>query len=269
MAKKKECIVEEDREAHARRLSKSATPLGTIKLTLTAKNKTQKTLLKTIKEKDITLVSGPAGTGKSYVSIFAALDWLRNHPLECKKIIFIYPTEEDDGESLGFLPGTAEEKLNPWAAPDMYTIEKILSESTGKERSECKKIVEDMIAKGIIEIHPTLWLRGLTIDDAFVIVSECQNLGKDSLLKVLTRIGENCKIVVSGDLKQVSAKGIKKGKRESGLRYAMEVLTNVPEIGSVEFQVEDIVRNPLISKILFAWDPEGYGYLEEIIKEGN
>ena len=253
-------LTEGDQIEHARRLAQSKTSIGSIGLKVKCKNPRQKKLLKTIRECDITLVSGPAGTGKSYISIYAALDWLKSHPEECKKIIFIYPTEEDDGESLGFLPGTAEEKLNPWAAPDMYTIEKIINESTGKDNG--RSIVEEMISKGVIEIHPTLWLRGLTIDNSFVIVSECQNLGKDSLLKVLTRIGENCKIVVSGDLKQISAKGIKKGKRESGLQYALEVLTGLDEIGSVIFEVEDIVRNPLISKILFAWDPESYGYLK-------
>ena len=262
MPRKKATVMSEgDALEHARRVSQSMTPIGGISLKVKCKNPRQKELLKAIREHDITLVSGPAGTGKSYVSIYAALDWLKSNPETCKKIIFIYPTEEDDGESLGFLPGTSEEKLQPWSAPDMYTIEKILRES-GKEE-QAKGIVEDLLKKGIVEIHPTLWLRGLTIDNAFVIVSECQNLGKDSLLKVLTRIGENCKIVVSGDLKQISAKGIKRGKRESGLGYALSVLPDLAEVASVEFKVEDIVRNPLISKLLLAWDPESYGYLED------
>ena len=128
MPRKKATVMSEgDALEHARRVSQSMTPIGGISLKVKCKNPRQKELLKAIREHDITLVSGPAGTGKSYVSIYAALDWLKSNPETCKKIIFIYPTEEDDGESLGFLPGTSEEKLQPWSAPDMYTIEKILS----------------------------------------------------------------------------------------------------------------------------------------------
>ena len=115
--------------------------------------------------------------------------------------------------------------------------------------------------QGIIEIHPTLWLRGLTIDNAIVIISECQNLGKDNLLKAITRIGENTKIIVNGDQYQISAKGIKRGKRISGLQYAIDHLKELDEIGVIEFEIGDIIRNPLISKILACWDPEVYDEL--------
>ena len=221
------------------------------------KNAKQKTLFKTIKDKVITFITGPAGTGKSYISIYTALELLKKGD-GIQKLIFIYPTEEDDGEALGFMPGDESEKLMPWARADLYTMEKIF-DSCGKKG---KEIVQSFLAQGIIEIHPTLWLRGLTIDNSIVIISECQNLGKDNLLKAITRIGENTKMIINGDQYQISAKGIKRGKRVSGLQYAIDHLNSLEEIGVVEFDVSDIIRNPLISKILVNWDPEVYGDLD-------
>ena len=225
------------------------------------KNAKQKTLAKTIKEKDITFITGPAGTGKSYISIYSALELLRKGD-GIQKIIFIYPTEEDDGEALGFMPGDESEKLMPWARADLYTMEKIF-DACGKKG---KDVVQNLLMQGIIEIHPTLWLRGLTIDNAIVIISECQNLGKDNLLKAITRIGENTKIIVNGDQYQISAKGIKRGKRISGLQYAIDHLKELDEIGVIEFEIGDIIRNPLISKILACWDPEVY---DELLSNEN
>jgi phosphate starvation-inducible PhoH-like protein len=221
------------------------------------KNAKQKTLFKTIKDKVITFITGPAGTGKSYISIYTALELLKKGD-GIQKLIFIYPTEEDDGEALGFMPGDESEKLMPWARADLYTMEKIF-DSCGKKG---KEIVQNLLAQGVIEIHPTLWLRGLTIDNSIVIISECQNLGKDNLLKAITRIGENTKMIINGDQYQISAKGIKRGKRVSGLQYAIDHLNSLEEIGVVEFDISDIIRNPLISKILVNWDPEVYGDLD-------
>lgn len=114
------------------------------------KNAKQKILAKTIKEKDITFITGPAGTGKSYISIYSALELLRKGD-GIQKLIFIYPTEEDDGEALGFMPGDEGEKLMPWARADLYTMEKIF-DSCGKKG---KDVVQGLLGQGIIEIHPT------------------------------------------------------------------------------------------------------------------
>lgn len=262
MARKKANLLPEgDAEEHARRLAKSIPGIGSIGLKVKCRNKTQKELLRTIREKEVTIVSGPAGTGKSFITLFTALELLKEFPEDYKKLLLIYPTEEDDGESLGFLPGTVEEKMNVWARPDLYTIEKIINLSTGKD--DGAKRVIDMVQAGLIEIHPTTFLRGLTIDNSIICVNETQNLSSDSLLKVLTRVGDKTKMIISGDLGQLSAKGIKRGKRESGLRYALTALNILEEIGTVEFTAEDIIRNPLISKILMAWSPEEYGYLKD------
>lgn len=262
MARKRNTEMNEgDKEAHERRLSKSLPGIGSIPIRMKCKNKRQKELLQTIREKEITIVSGPAGTGKSFVSLYAGLDLLKEFPEEYKKLMLIYPTECDDEENIGYLKGTLEEKLAPYSIPDCYTIEKIINESTGKE--EGKRRVEEMVQKGLIEIHPTTYLRGLTIDNAIILVQESQNISKDAMLKIITRLGTNSKIICSGDLYQISAKGIKKGKRESGLRYALEVLRDMEEVGIVEFLPEDIIRNPLLLKLLHRWDPETYSYLKD------
>lgn len=258
MGKKRSVSTKSDVDLDLKKVSDEIkSPINFSLSAVKCKNAKQKTLAKTIKEKDITFITGPAGTGKSYISIYSALELLRKGD-GIQKIIFIYPTEEDDGEALGFMPGDESEKLMPWARADLYTMEKIF-DSCGKKG---KDVVQDLLGKGIIEIHPTLWLRGLTIDNAVVIISECQNLGKDNLLKAITRIGENTKIIINGDQYQISAKGIKRGKRVSGLQYAIDHLGDLEEIGVVEFEISDIIRNPLISKILAHWDPETYGELD-------
>lgn len=263
MAKKKVVnLPEGDAEEHARRLAKSIPGIGSIGLKVKCKNKRQKELVRTIREKEITLVSGPAGTGKSFICLAQSLDLLKEFPEKYKKLLLIYPTECDDEEQLGFIPGTYEEKTMPYARPDLYTIEKIINISTGKD--DGKKRVEEMLEKGLIEIHPTTFLRGLTIDNSIICLAETQNMSKDQILKILTRIGEDSKMIISGDLMQISARGIKKGKRESGLKYALEVLKELEEVGMVEFLPEDIIRNPLIGKILLAWSPEEYEYLKDL-----
>ena len=262
MAKKKVVnLPEGDKEEHERRLAKSIPGIGSIGLKYKCKNKRQKELVNLIWEKDITIITGPAGTGKSYISLACALDLLKTYPEEYKKLMLIYPTECDDEESLGYLPGNEIDKISPYSVPDLYTIEKILNQSTGKE--DGNKRVEEMVSKGIIEMHPTTYLRGLTIDNAIICLSEAQNLSENQVLKILTRIGTNAKTIISGDIFQCSAKSIKKGKNKSGLRYAIQVLSDLDEIGCIEFLPEDIFRNPLISKILMKWSPEEYGYLKD------
>lgn len=262
MARKKavDSLPEGDKEAHDRRLSKSLPVIGTIPLKVKCKNKRQKELLKSIREKDITIISGPAGTGKSFISLYAALDLLKTYPSEYKKLILVYPVEHDDEEAIGFIKGSLSDKLAPYSRPDFYTIEKILNESTGKDSG--KAWVEEMEQKGLIEVVSTTFLRGMTLDNCVIIISEAQNLSANATLKVLTRIGENSKLIISGDSFQISAKSIKKGKNISGLGMAIEKLGTIDEIGVVEFLATDIIRNPLISKILYAWDPITYSYLE-------
>jgi phosphate starvation-inducible PhoH-like protein len=218
----------------------------------TCKNEKQKELVRTILAKEITFITGPAGTGKSYVGLMTALKLLRDKDRGYQKIVLIYPVELCQEENLGYLKGTLEDKLEPYTETDLYTMEKIL----GKEGPE---IVKRLREEGYIEVRTAAFLRGATIDNSIVVVSEAQNFGRETFLKILSRIGENSKYIFNADEAQLDATSLKKGRQSSGLRYAIDRLTKLPEIGHIEFGLGDVVRNPLISKILELWDPERYG----------
>ena len=225
------------------------------KIKSTCKNQKQKELVKCIQDHEITFITGPAGTGKSYVSLMSALKLLKDKDNPYKKIILIYPVELSTEENLGYLKGTLEEKLEPYSEVDLYTIEKIINESgeNGKE------IIRKLKESGELEIKTAAFLRGATLDNSIVIISEAQNFSKDTFLKILSRIGTNSKYIFNADEAQLDASSIKRGKNVGGLRYAIDKLRELSEIGIVEFDVADIVRNPVIGKILKLWDPERYG----------
>lgn len=229
------------------------------KLNVKCKTKKQKEFLNSIFTKEVSIVLGPAGTGKSYISIYGALQLLKDPSNGYKKIIFIYPIELSKEENLGALPGTVQEKIQPYTEADIYTMEKII-DASGKNG---KEVVQKLISLGIIEFRPPSFLRGCGIDNSLVLVSECQNFSKDTFLKILTRIGSNSRYIFSGDIQQKDAQSIKSGRNIVGIQYAMEKLNDLPEFGIVEFGLEDILRNDLIVKILKRWLPDIYGDLNE------
>lgn len=232
------------------------------KIKAACKNQKQKELVKAIYDHEITFTTGISGSGKSFVSLMTALKLLKDPETPYKRIVLIYPVELCSEENLGFLKGTLEEKLEPYSEVDLYTLEKIITESgqSGKE------VIKKMREEGLIEIRTAAFLRGATLDDSIVIISEAQNFSKDTFLKILTRIGTNSKYIFNADEAQVDASTIKKGKVQGGLRYAIDKLTGLQEIGHVCFGSGDVVRNPVISKILKLWDPDRYGDNEN--KEG-
>lgn len=229
------------------------------KLNVKCRTKKQKEFLKSIFDKEISIVIGPAGTGKSYTSLYAALSLLKDPSNNFEKIILIYPSEVSKEENLGYLKGTLEDKLAPYKEADFYTMEKIFNAS-GKNG---KEIVQKLVDAGKIEVKSATFLRGSTIDNSIVIVSEAQNFTKDTFLKILTRIGTNSKYIFNSDEQQLDAGSLKSGRNEKGLRYAVEKLQDLPEIGIVEFGLSDIIRNDIIIKILKRWLPEIYGNLDE------
>lgn len=228
------------------------------KINVKCKTKKQKVLLNSIMNKEISLVLGPAGSGKSFISIYGALQLLKDNSNPYKKIIFIYPVELSKEESIGYLKGTYLEKLQPYTEADLYTMEKIF-DGSGKNG---KDIVQKLIDLGLIEFKSATFLRGSTIDNAIVLISECQNFTQSSFLKILTRIGTNSKYIFSGDCAQVDSQSIKDKKKVMGVQYAIEKLNDLDEFGIVEFGLEDIIRNDIIIKILKRWSPE-YKDLDE------
>ena len=186
---------------------------------------------------DIVFGIGPAGTGKTYLAVAHAVTMLKNGVV--KKIILTRPAVEA-GESLGFLPGDLKEKIDPYLQP-LYDA---LNENLGKET------VVKMIEKGTIEIAPLAYMRGRTLEDAFVILDEAQNTTILQLKMFLTRLGTQSKMVVTGDITQIDLPP----RAKSGLIVAKDILKNIKEISFIRLNSNDVCRNPLVQKIIDAYD---------------
>jgi len=184
----------------------------------------------------ITICSGLAGVGKSYIAMKAAVDLLIDPTTPYEKIIIVRPAVEAE-EKLGSLPGGVEEKLDPYIFPSYYLLNKII----GKELRERLKDIE------AIEVFALAYMRGMNIDNSILIFEEAQNSTPSQMKLLLTRIGFNSKFFLSGDLEQFDRH---KDKTQTGLWDALKKFQDMDDVGVFEFKPEDIVRNPLISQIL-------------------
>ena len=200
------------------------------------KSKKQSEYLKALLKEDIVLSLGPAGTGKSYLAVSAAVNMLMEKKVE--KVILSRPAVEA-GERLGFLPGDLKEKVDPYLQP-LYDA---LHDLFGYEK------VQRKIETGEIEIAPLAFMRGRTLKNSFAILDEAQNASLTQIKMFLTRIGENSKIVVNGDPSQVDLIN----KNHSGLLQSKKILQKIKEIKCIEFDHTDVVRHPLVSKIIQAY----------------
>jgi phosphate starvation-inducible PhoH-like protein len=193
-------------------------------------------------DNQITICSGPAGVGKSYISMKAAVDLLMDPNNAYEKIIIVRPAVEAE-EKLGSLPGNLEEKLDPYIFPSYYLLNKII----GKDAREKLKSYE------IIEVFALAYMRGMNIDNSILIFEEAQNATPNQMKLLLTRIGFNSKFFISGDLEQTDRY---KDKKHSGLYDALQRFNGISDIGVYDFKNAKNVRNPLISKILVKYDEE-------------
>ncbi|HEY0209691.1 PhoH family protein [Acerihabitans sp.] len=190
-----------------------------------------------ILDHDITFGVGPAGTGKTYLAVAAAVDALERQ--EIRRIMLTRPAVEA-GEKLGFLPGDLSQKVDPYLRP-LYDA---LFEMLGFER------VEKLIERNVIEVAPLAYMRGRTLNDAFIILDESQNTTIEQMKMFLTRIGFNSKAVITGDITQIDLPR----NAKSGLRHAIEVLADVEEISFNFFHSEDVVRHPVVARIVVAYE---------------
>ena len=197
----------------------------------------QKKYLDSIKKNTVVFGVGPAGTGKTYLAVAAAVKALRAH--EVSRIILTRPAVEA-GERLGFLPGDLQSKIDPYLRP-LYDA---LYEMLGAE--SCSRMIEKMT----IEIAPLAYMRGRTLDDSFIILDEAQNTTPEQMKMFLTRLGGGSKAVVTGDPTQTD---LPRGTK-SGLSVAVQILSNIDDIGVNEFSERDVVRHRLVQKIIVAYD---------------
>jgi phosphate starvation-inducible protein PhoH and related proteins len=196
----------------------------------------QKLYYEILSQNQITICSGPAGVGKSYIAMKAALDILADPNSPYEKIIIVRPAVEAE-EKLGSLPGNVEEKLDPYIFPSYYLMNKII----GKEAREKLKEID------VIEVFALAYMRGMNIDNSILIFEEAQNSTPNQMKLLLTRIGFNSKFFISGDLEQTDRY---KDKTHSGLYDAIKKFKDLKDVGVFEFDTKDVVRNPLIGKIL-------------------
>ncbi|MDW7614499.1 PhoH family protein [Peribacillus simplex] len=197
----------------------------------------QRYYIQAIKKHDLVFGIGPAGTGKTYLAVVMAINALKNGHV--KRIILTRPAVEA-GESLGFLPGDLKEKVDPYLRPLYDALHDLL----GMEQTQ------RMIERGTIEIAPLAYMRGRTLEDAFVILDEAQNTTEAQMKMFLTRLGFGSKMVITGDRTQIDLpKGIK-----SGLVRVEEILKNVKGLSFVYFEQSDVVRHPLVAKIITAYE---------------
>lgn len=201
------------------------------------RSQTQTTYIESIQTRDMTFGIGPAGTGKTYLAVAAAVSMLTAGQID--KIILTRPAVEA-GERLGFLPGDMKEKVDPYLRPLYDALNDMLPPD---------QIIKKFAA-GEIEVAPLAFMRGRTLSNAFVILDEAQNTTTVQMKMFLTRLGNNSRMVITGDLTQIDLPpGI-----PSGLRDAVHILKDVPEIGIITFNADDVVRHALVSKIVVAYE---------------
>jgi len=196
----------------------------------------QKEYYNKLTNSEITICSGPAGVGKSFVAMRAAVDLLLDETNSYEKLIIVRPAVEAE-EKLGSLPGNLEEKLDPYIFPSYYLLNKII----GKESREKLK------QHDIIEVFALAYMRGMNIDNSILIFEEAQNCTPSQMKLLLTRIGFNSKFFISGDVEQTDRY---RDKTQSGLYDALNRFKDIENISVFEFGNEDVIRNPIISKIL-------------------
>ncbi len=204
---------------------------------VTPRNPNQARMVKSFSENDLTFALGPAGTGKTYIAIALAVRALKNK--ECRRIILSRPAVEA-GEKLGFLPGDMKEKIDPYLQPLYDALEDMIPPLKLKEYMDADTI----------QIAPLAFMRGRTLNDAVIILDEAQNTTTHQMKMFLTRLGMNSKMVVTGDVTQID---LPRSVR-SGLLNALRILRGVKGIGMIEYEKKDIVRHPLVQRIVDAYE---------------
>ena len=215
------------------------------------KNPAQRRFYKTISSKDITFGIGPAGCGKTYLSVHRALRELGDKESKIDGIVIVKPLVEAAGEKIGYLPGDVEEKTAPFMMSFYYNIEQII----GKQRLQ---VLKD---SNTIQVIPLAFMRGITLSNKFVILDEAQNATPEQIKMFVTRIGENSKYIITGDLEQSDIQ-----KHKSGLDDAIKRFAGVHGVGLASFKEKDVVRHSLVRRLLKRYKPS-FNIIDEVSAE--
>ena len=216
--------------------NKNRSTIHTKRVFIKARGENQEKYIKAIEDCDLVFGIGPAGTGKTYLAVACAVEALERDNI--RKLVLVRPAVEA-GERLGFLPGDLAQKIDPYLRP-MYDA---LYEMMGFEK------INKLIDRNVIEIAPLAYMRGRTLNDAFIILDEAQNTTVEQMKMFLTRIGFGSKAIVTGDITQIDLPNSK----ESGLKHIMRILHDTSGISFCNFQSKDVVRHPLVKKIIQAY----------------
>ncbi len=209
---------------------------------ITPKSETQREFIQSVRQADIVLAIGPAGTGKTYLAVALAVEGLLKR--QFKKIILVRPAVEA-GEKLGFLPGDIAEKINPYFMPLYDSLDDVL------EAAKVRELMEN----GTIEIAPLAYMRGRRLNDSFIILDEAQNSTNEQMKMFLTRLGFNSKMVITGDVTQIDLDNTKK----SGLIQVQSLLKNINGIRFANFDEKDVIRHDLVKQIIKAYSQNKLG----------
>ena len=197
------------------------------------KTEKQRELINSIEKNEVTISVGSSGVGKTFIALATSLVLLGD---KYKKIILCKSVTSIPGENIGYLPGSVEEKMEPFIMSYVWNIDKICGEGSGKS----------LMDKKLIEVLPLAYIRGLSIDNSIVLIDECQNLTDHTFKTIMTRIGSNSKYIFLGDIEQID----RKNQSESCLAKVLNIFKESNVIGTIEFDDSDCVRNPIIPKIL-------------------
>ena len=228
-----------DRRAEVRDVFMETISIPSARRQIAPRSPAQKNYVQSIREHHLVFAVGPAGTGKTYLAVAMAVQALLNR--EFKRIVLARPAVEA-GEKLGFLPGDIAEKVNPYLRPLYDSLEDMM------DIDRVRKYVE----RGIIEIAPLAFMRGRTLNDSFVILDEAQNTTPQQMKMFLTRLGFNSRAVITGDVTQVDLPP----EQQSGLVHAIKTLDSIKDVGFCRFTSQDVVRHPLVAKIIEAYDKD-------------
>lgn len=228
---------EQSDQAEPVHLDEDVVLFGDKGIVIKPRTENQKKLVKTARENDLVFAVGPAGTGKTYMAVAMAVRALKNK--EVRKIIITRPAVEA-GESLGFLPGDLKEKIDPYLRPIYDALDDMIPADRQKYYYENR----------VIEVAPLAYMRGRTLHNAFILLDEAQNTTSMQMKMFLTRMGNNSKMIITGDRSQIDLPG----QQKSGLVDAVEKLSNISGIGIVELTAKDVMRHKLVAKIINAYE---------------